>query len=127
MNPIDASKFLQIVTYITALVPTFMALAGYGALVTIVVNTLKSIGVLKDGQAPKVVLVLNLGGFVVLAGLGLFGAITPEYFDQIASAVAAMLTAIIGLVTAYGASLGTHTVLKNASAPVIGKSFSKAQ
>jgi hypothetical protein len=127
MNPIDATEFLKVVNYITALVPVFMALAGWGSLVAILINLGKTIGLIKDGVAPKVNLVLNLAGFVVLAGLGLFNLITPEYFDQVAGAVAAMLTAVIGLVTAYGAAAKTHGILSGAGLPVIGKSYSAAK
>jgi hypothetical protein len=120
-----SDQILQIVQYITNLVPVFLALAGWGALVAVVINIGKTIGIVPDGVAPKVSLVMNLVGFVTLAALGLFAGVTPEYFDQFAGAVAAMLIAVLGLVTQLGAGLKTHTTLSNGNVPLLGKSFSR--
>jgi hypothetical protein len=104
-----------------------LALAGWGALVAVVINIGKTVKLIPDGAAPKVNLVLNLVGFVALAALGLFAKITPEYFDKIAGATAAMLIAVLGLVTQYTAALKTHNTLSSAGLPLLGKSYSASK
>lgn len=120
-----SNQVLEIVNYITGLVPVFLALAGWGALVAVVINIGKSVGLVKDGVAPKVNLVFNLVGFVALIALGLFAKVTPEYFDQFAGAIAAMLVAVLGLVTQFASASKTHSTLSDGNVPVIGKSYSK--
>ena len=53
----------------------FAALAGFGAVIALLVNIGKALGVVKDGQAQNFSLVLNLAGVAALVALRVF---TPD-------------------------------------------------
>ena len=113
---------LQLLTYLTSLVLVFTTLAGWGALVAVVINILKTLNVAKDGQAQNWNLGLNAIGLVALFALGVFGKVTPEQFNTAAATASTLLIAGLGFVTQFKASTVTHSVLSQAEIPVIGKS-----
>ena len=117
-------QLTAVVASLAGLIPVFLSLAGWAALVTIVINLLKVFGVVQDGQAPKFLLVFNSVGLILFAALGIFAHVAPEQFDALASAIAGLLTAILGFVTMFGVSEKAHKVLSNANLPGIGKSYS---
>lgn len=109
---------------IDQLVALFLSLGGVGTLVAALVNALKTVGVVKDGQAQTFSLGFNLVGLVALFALGLFA---PDAdlagIDATAAQVAQLLTIVVGLVVQLGGSKIAHSVLKGA--PVIGKTFTQ--
>lgn len=100
-------------------------LAGFAALITVIINAAKYFGVLQDGQAGLASLVLNYGvlGLVVLGGA--FG-LDLTRFDSIAGTVASIVTLGLALFGQFLVSKGVHAVLKRTPVPVLNKSFSKA-
>ena len=115
---------LELLSYITGLIPVFLSLAGVGALIAIVINILKTLNVIKDGDAPKWNLGLGTLGLLALIVLGVFKNVTPEQFNTAAGIVATLLVTVLGFVTQFKAAAVTHNVLSNSELPVIGKSRS---
>lgn len=108
---------------IVGIASQFAALAGAGALIALVVNVGKTLGVIKDGQAPTASLVLNLAGVAALIALQVFqpGADVAA-LDGVAGQIASAGVTLFGLfVQLYGSKLG-HGVV--AGVPVLGKSHS---
>lgn len=106
------------------LMGVFGALGGVGALIAALVNVLKTVGVVKDGQAPTVSTGLNLAGMVLLFAVGV---IKPDFdlagADKFAGDLAFVLVTVVGFVWQLIASRLTHEqALKGIG--VIGKSFS---
>jgi len=102
----------------------FGELAGFAALVTFVVNALKSTGVVKDGQAQNWVAGLNLLG---LAGLLAVNVFNPELDVTAIDAEIGEFTQVAMVVFAYIfqmlSSRVSYLAVKNV--PVIGKSNSQ--
>lgn len=103
----------------------FMALGGVGALFSVLTNIFKTIGWVKDGQAPRVVIGLNLLGLVALFFLGIFkpDADLPG-IDGIAGTIATILAMVFGLVWQMISSKATYGVMKGV--PVLGHSNTEA-
>ena len=106
------------------LVTQYGALAGVAGFVAMLVNVLKTIGIVKDGQAPAYSLGLNLAGFVAFALIGVFrptadiGAV-----DSVASQISNIALLVLGLFVQLTTSKATHEATKGA--PVVGKSFAR--
>ncbi len=107
------------------LVLSFGTLAGFAAFVAVLINVLKTFGVVKDGQAPKWSAILNLVGLV---GLTVAKIVWPDlginHVDAVAGMVAGILVVVLGYVMQIVVSSKTHTALSEAHIPLIGKSFS---
>jgi len=101
----------------------FMGLGGIGALVAAVINILKTVGVVKDGQASTVSAGINL---VLMAALLILKVYKPEVdiagLDQQAAMLASALVTIFGFVWQLISAKIAHAALSGV--PVIGKSFS---
>jgi len=106
-----------------SLLTQFMALAGVGALVALVVNILKTAGVVKDGDAPTWATGLNLAGLVLLFFLKVFApAADIGQLDGLAATIAQIGVLVLGLITQLlGSKLG-HIAVRGTW--VIGKSYS---
>ncbi len=96
------------------------SLAGWAAFVALVVNLLKTVGVVKDGFAGTLALGLNtVGALLLWFGLGL-GLVDVQAIDTAAGQAAAIgsvvLTALVG---AFG-SQQIHGFLKSLEIPVFG-------
>ena len=108
-------------------VEQLMALGGFAALIAVVINVLKTFGVVKDGQAGMWATVLNLAGLI---GLVVAGIVAPEFEVAGLNAKFAQIAEILSLIFAFimqnWISKGTHTVFSSGDVPVIGKSFSDA-
>ena len=106
------------------LLPQFLALAGVASIIAAIVNSLKQLGFVKDGDAPTASLLLNLAGFILLVAFSVF---KPDLdiagLDAAAATIAQVLTLIVGFVVEFGLTKGAHQLLKGA--PVIGKSYSQ--
>lgn len=106
---------------LTPYVELLGTLIGFAALIAVAINLLKYFGVIGDGQAGTVSLILNflLLGFVILTkqfGLDL------TRFDSIAMAIANLLTILLGLL-APAVGRGVHKVLRK-RIPLLGFSHS---
>jgi hypothetical protein len=108
------------------LVNTLLAMGGFASLVAIVINVLKAVKVVKDGQAGLWSAGLNLGGLILLYVLKIYD---PEFDTDVINTHMAQIAEILSLVFAYVMQFfitkTTHGVLSDGKAPVIGKSFSK--
>lgn len=103
------------------LLPLYLALAGVAALVTVLVNILKRLGVITDGQAPTASLLLNLVGFGLFVVASVAG-IDVGGIDIVLGSIAALLEALLGLIGQIGLSRAFHVGLRGA--PLIGYSHS---
>lgn len=103
------------------LLVTFTALAGVGAFVALLVNVLKTAGVVHDGDAKTWATGLNLVGLVALYILRL---VRPDVelaqVDQVAATVAQIGVLVLGLVAQLGVSQATHAIVKGV--PLVGTS-----
>jgi uncharacterized protein involved in response to NO len=113
---------------ITLIVSQLVSLIGVGALGAAIVNVLKAVGVVKDGQAG-----VWQTGLQVLALAGLFylnvfrpdevAALLPQ-LDAFAAGLAQTLTMLAGLFVQIGGAQWAHGVLKRLGLPLLSKSFS---
>lgn len=109
-----------------AVIATFTALVGFPALVAAIVNILKVLGVVVDGDASKWVAGFNvLGLILVLVTRTFFPALAFEALDAQLGGMALFLTTILSFVVQMGVSKSAHESLKGL--PVVGKSFSGAK
>lgn len=109
----------------SALLGQFTALAGVGALIAALVNTLKKFGVVKDGDAMTWATGLNLVGIVALYLLRVFApSVDVGGVDSLAQSIAEILVLVVGVVLQLGLTRGANAILKGA--PVIGYSYTEA-
>ncbi len=105
------------------LLKAFGALGGVGALIAVVVNILKTVGWVKDGQAPTVSTGLNLVGLILLFAVGV---LKPDAdvtgADRLAGDLAFVLTTVFGFVWQLVSARLTHQMAL-AGIAVIGKSY----
>lgn len=106
-----------------SLLTQFMALAGVGALVALIVNILKTVGVVKDGDAPTWTTGFNLAGLALLFFLKVF---MPQadigQLDGLAATLAQICVLVLGLVTQLLGSKLAHVSARGTW--LIGKSYS---
>jgi hypothetical protein len=102
-----------------------MVLGGFAALIAVVINVLKTIGVVKDGQAGIWASGFNLAGLI---GLFVVGIVAPEFdiagLDANVAQIAEILSLIFAFILQNWVSKGTHSVFSSGQVPVIGRSFS---
>jgi len=97
-------------------------LLGFAALITVIINVLKRYGVIQDGQAGLVSLGLNFAllGFVIV---GKYFGLDLTQADDIAGAIASLVTVILGLLLPPLVSLGVHRLARK-RIPLVGFSHS---
>jgi len=104
------------------LMALFGTLGGVGALIAALINVLKTIGVVKDGQAPAVSTGLNLLGLILLF---VIGVIKPDFdlagADRFAGELAGLLITVFGFIWQLVVARMTHDKLRGIG--VIGKSY----
>jgi len=106
-----------------SLLTQFMALAGVGALVALIVNILKTAGVVKDGDAITWATGFNLAGLVLLFFLKVFApAADIGQLDGIAATIAQIGVLVLGLITQLLGSKVGHLSVRGTW--IIGKSYS---
>jgi hypothetical protein len=105
-----------------ALLSQFGTLAGFAALVAVVINLMKAAGFIQDGQAQTWSAAFNLLGLAALLYLRVF---QPQaditYLDTQAAQIANILLIVGGYIIQLGGSKLTHILLSGT--PLIGKSF----
>ncbi len=108
---------------ITAALTQLGTLAGFAALVSVIINVLKVVGVVKDGTAPIWAVGANLIGLITLIVIGF---VKPDMdltgIDAQFGQLAQILLMSLSFVVQVASSKFTHAMLKNV--PLIGKSFS---
>ena len=99
----------------------FGTLAGFAALVSVLVNVLKSVGVVKDGTADKWVASFNLVGVVALFTVML---INPEFnpiaIDSVLSQIAVFGAFLFSTISTILGSKVTYLAIKGL--PLVGTS-----
>lgn len=102
-----------------------MVLGGFAALIAVVINVLKTIGVVKDGQAGVWASGFNLAGLI---GLFVAGIVAPEFdiagLNENMAQIAEILSLIFAFILQNWVSKGTHTVFSSGQVPVLGRTFS---
>jgi quinol-cytochrome oxidoreductase complex cytochrome b subunit len=102
----------------------FLALGGFAVLVTVIVNILKAVKVVQDGQAQTWSFLLNLAGFILFSALGMLNpTIDWGAIDATIAAVASVLIKILELATMPAISKLAHEWTMK-SVPVLGFSYS---
>jgi hypothetical protein len=110
---------------IVALVIQYASLAGFAALVAVLINIFKTFGIVKDGEAGKWSAALNLIGLVTLIVIKVFvPALAVTAIDGYAGQIAQVFIVVLGFVIQIVTSAGTHDAFASAGLPVIGKSHS---
>lgn len=107
--------------FVTALT-IFVALTGFPAFLSILINILKAVGWLKDGDAPKVVLWSSIAVFIGVAVLAFTGQIAVlTLIDSQLGALAKVLTYFAAFATELGLTKIFHQGLRGL--PFIGFSY----
>jgi len=105
------------------LITMFASLAGVAALVAVLVQLGKFIGLIKDDTAHKWAAGLNLVAFIVFAVFGIFNPnIVYEVLDGYAAQIAAVALFVLGFLTQMTTSKPFYTYFKNARVPYLGYS-----
>lgn len=103
----------------------FKNLTGVAVFISALINALKTMGIIRNGDAPAWSVGFNLAGMILLFGLQLAGrADLVPVLDAQASGLSQVLTVIIAFVYQIFVTKLTH---ENALSgmPLIGKSFSR--
>ena len=95
-------------------------MAGLGAFVSMLINLLKAIGLVQDGQADKAFKVADLVIFVIVAIIYLTK--TPIDWAQVVEWLI-LLTALFGYVVSVFSGEFTHDTIKGT--PLVGYSYSE--
>lgn len=105
------------------LLAQWTSLVGIAAVIAVIINVLKLVGVVKDGQAQTWSAGANLVGLIALFVLRIF---RPDFdlagIDEQAGALASVMILIIGYLTQLLSSKVTHEIIKGVKG--IGTSFS---
>jgi hypothetical protein len=105
----------------------FSSLAGCAALVAVIINILKQVGVVKDGTAGKWSAALNIVVLAILIAFKVFvPSIATDVLDGYAGQVAQILLVVLGYLVQLFTADDFHNLLAKLKIPVIGKSYSKA-
>jgi hypothetical protein len=117
---------VNIVEQVLGLVEQLMALGGFAAFVAILINVLKTFGVVKDGTSGTWAAGLNLAGLIALFALNI---VEPGFdvggVDAHLAQIAQILTLIFNYIMQNWVSKGTHQVLSSGGVPVIGRSYTQ--
>lgn len=105
------------------IVAQFAALAGFAALIAVIVNILKIFGIVKEDQAPLWVAGANLLCILTMYFLSIF---KPEFsfagLDPMMTEIATVATFVLAFVGQILVSKFTHYAVRGL--PVVGKSYS---
>ena len=95
-------------------------MAGLGAFVSMLINLLKAVGLVKDGQADKAFKIADLIVFVIV--MVIYLTKTPVDWSQVDEWLV-LLTALLGYVVSVFSGEFTHDTIKGT--PLIGYSYSE--
>ena len=106
---------------LSSLLIQFTTLSGTAALIAVIINILKWLSIVKDGQAPRYSAALNLLALAALISLKLYSpAMDVEALDVQAAVLAEVLLVFFGYITQLGISKLSHIILRNM--PIVGTS-----
>ena len=117
----DLGWFLEILV-------EFLKLGGIGFALSAIINAMKSMGIIKDGQSGLWLFFLQVIG---LSAIGYMGFTQPELFPELLQVVdedAVKVGTLIGLIMEVVISLVSSVVSHRGllkGLPIIGKSFSE--
>ena len=106
---------------IPQLLHVLLSLGGFGALIGLIINVLKTVGLVKDGQATNWATGLNLVLLIALF-VGKVIGFDVAGLDGVAGEIANAGVSILQLLVMLGGSRLFHNTLKGV--PVVGRSFS---
>lgn len=107
-----------------AAITQFLTMGGFAALVAIVINIFKTIGVVKDGTSGTISAIANLIGLVGVFVLQNFVPnVSITLIDEHMTIVAQIMTSIFTYVYQYWISKTTHDALSAGNVPIIGTSL----
>jgi len=122
MNKTNHYKLKEIKTM--EIVTEFTALIGVAALIALLINAGKVVGLVKDGTAQTWSAALNLIGMIALLFLKVFKPnLNLIAIDTTAGQIAAAGVVILGLISQLGISKLTNTFVRGI--PVIGAANTK--
>lgn len=99
------------------------ALAGFAALIAFLINILKTVGVVKEDQAPTWSAGLNLAGLVMLLALQIYAPqVDIEGLDQQVAQAVEVGVVVFGYIIQLLSSKLSHAVVRGV--PGIGKFIS---
>lgn len=107
---------------ISGLLTLFLSLGGVSAFVAVVVNILKTLGVIKDGYASVWSTGLNMLGLIALFVMKLFPGVDIAGVDSVINTIAQILSLLFGLIVQLLGSKLAHFAIKGF--PVLGTSYS---
>lgn len=114
---VEFGSVLDIIIKITL---GFASLAGVSALVAVLVQILKLVGVAKDDTAGKWAAGFNLVAFLALVYFGVFQPqIAIEILDGYAAQIAVIALFVLGFVTQMTVSKPTYSAFKGANVPLL--------
>lgn len=125
MLQVEPPVTVTILDIILKIVAGFATLAGVSALVAVLVQIMKLMGIAKDDTAAKWAAGFNLFAFIVLVAFGVFQPqIALEVLDGYAAQIAVIALFVLGFVTQMTVSKPTYNAFRAASVPLLGKSNS---
>lgn len=105
----------------------FGSLAGVSALVAVLVQIFKLVGLVKDSTAGQWAAGFNLVAFIGLVYFGIFQpSIVISVLDGYAAQIAQIALFVLGFVVQMTTSKTAYTAFKSARVPVLGTSLSDA-
>jgi hypothetical protein len=123
---VQASPPVDIVGIVLKIAMGFGSLVGVAALVSVVIDALKSFGAIGDGNAGRVSAVLNLLALGVFVYFGVFQPqVALEVLDGYAGQIAQVLLIVVGYLVQIFTAPAVHDQLKAMKIPILGASNSK--
>jgi len=102
-----------------------LSLAGVGVLIAMIVNLLKAVNVVKDGDAQNWSAGLNLIALAALFALNIYAPDKVAQLNGSAQALAQILQPLIAVIGMIASSKVTHSILRGTF--ILGKSNTESQ
>lgn len=104
----------------------FTSLAGVSALVAVLVQIFKLLGLVKDGTAHRWTAGFNLIAFIVLVYFGVFQpSVAVSILDGYAAQIAQIALFVLGFVVQMATSKPVYSAFKTAQVPLLRYSLTK--
>jgi hypothetical protein len=102
----------------------FATLAGVAAFVAMLINFMKVVKLVKDGDAGMWSGILNLAALIILIAVKIFKPdVDVLIIDKYAQVVTSIGLILLGYVLQIKTSSGVNNTLAKASIPILGKSY----
>jgi hypothetical protein len=117
---------MDLLDLILKLAVGFGSLVGVAALISAIIDVLKTLGVVADGTAGRWSAGLNLVAFAVLVYFAIFQPqIATQVLDGYAGQIAMILLFVLGYLVQIFTASGVHDQLKAMRIPLLGASSTK--